>query len=365
MPKLPSVYKRANSPVYWGSVMVNGKRKQYALCENKAAAQRMLAEIKAAQKARSKYGATPLLSFADRYFEWAQANKAKQTVARDKISLEYLQEFAHIKDLMDITPALLDDFKTWLKNRTEKVRPKDKKKHPCARGVLGLHGINRTIQSIKVIMRKAEAWGLVKPQNWSSISKFKTPKGRVEFFEAEELSQILSYVRSVAAEYPPDKTPPWETVVLLGARAGLRRAEIHNLMWKDIDFQKGILSVTPKKDWTPKDYECRDIPLSEDVEKHLQHLPHKGPYVIYDRYGARLSLDSYTTYFRDKIVKKCGLEGNVHKLRHTFASHLVQNGVDLYTVSKLLGHSSIKTTEIYAHLSPVTLAGAIKKLPKV
>ena len=88
MPKLPSVYKRAGSPLYWGSLMINGTRKQYALCENKAAAQRMLAEIKAAQKARSKYGATPLLSFADRYFEWAQANKAKQTVARDKISLE-------------------------------------------------------------------------------------------------------------------------------------------------------------------------------------------------------------------------------------------------------------------------------------
>ena len=365
MPKLPSVYKRANSPVYWGSVMVNGKRKQYALCENKAAAQRMLAEIKAEQKNRSKYGTTPLAPFIDRYFEWACANKAEQTVTRDKISLEYLQEFTHIKDLTDITPALLDDFKTWLKNRTEKIRPKDRRKHPRARGGVGPHGINRTIQSIKVIMRKAESWGLVSAQNWSSISKFKTPKGRVDFFTADEISQILNYARTAAAEFPPNKQPPWETVILLGARAGLRRAEIHHLTWKDIDFEKGILSVTPKKDWSPKDYECRDIPLSEELKTHLQHLPHRGPYVIYDRYGERLSLDSYTTYFRDKIVKKCGLDGSVHKLRHTFASHLVQNGVDLYTVSKLLGHSSIKTTEIYAHLSPVTLAGAIQKLPKV
>lgn len=365
MPKLPSVYKRAGSPVYWGSVMVNGKRKQYALCENKAAAQRMLADIKAESKSRSKYGDTPFRSFTDKYMAWASANKAVQTVKRDRISLEYLQEFSPIKDLADITPALLDDFKTWLKNRTEKTRPVTRKRQPCMRGVLGPHGINRTLQSIKMIMRKAETWGLIQPQKWDIVTKIKTPKGRVEFFTPDEISQLLSYARTMAAEYPPARRPPWETVILLGARAGLRRGEIQNLMWSDIDFKKGILSITPKKDWFPKDYECRDIPLSADLKEHLQKLPKRGSYVIYDIYGQRLSIDSITTYFRDKIVKKCRLSGNVHKLRHTFASHLVQNGVDLYTVSKLLGHSSIQTTEIYAHLSPVTLASAVEKLPKV
>jgi site-specific recombinase XerD len=62
-----------------------------------------------------------------------------------------------------------------------------------------------------------------------------------------------------------------------------------------------------------------------------------------------------------------GLEtkGTLHTLRHTFASHLVQAGVDLYSVSKLLGHSSIKMTEIYAHLAPKTLQEVIKRLPKI
>ena len=54
----------------------------------------------------------------------------------------------------------------------------------------------------------------------------------------------------------------------------------------------------------------------------------------------------------------------MHKLRHTFASQLVQNGVELYTVSKLLGHSSIQMTEIYAHLAPRTLHKAVMNLPK-
>ena len=52
----------------------------------------------------------------------------------------------------------------------------------------------------------------------------------------------------------------------------------------------------------------------------------------------------------------------VHNLRHTFASHLVMNGTDLYTVSKLLGHSSVKVTQIYAHLTPDYLKASVDRL---
>ncbi len=364
MPKLPAVYKRAGSPVYWGSVMVNGKRKQFALAENKAASQRMLAEIKAEQKERSKYGGTTWGAFKEKFFAWAHANKKPQTIARDKISVEYLEEFTPVRELAEITPALLEDFKTWLINRTEKTRPRGKRKHSRMRGVLGPHGVNRTISSIKALMRKAEDWDLIGQQKWRTVKKIKTPKGRIHFFQPEEVHVLLEYTRTLDANRPFDKRPPWETVTYLGARAGLRRAEIHNLTWADIDFRRGILSITPKKDWAPKDYECRDIPMPPDLLHHLQRLPKRGHYVIYDKYGDRLSIGSYTAFY-GRVVRKCGLKGSVHTLRHTYASHLVQNGVDLYTVSKLLGHSSIKTTEIYAHLSPITFADAVKKLPMV
>ena len=65
-----------------------------------------------------------------------------------------------------------------------------------------------------------------------------------------------------------------------------------------------------------------------------------------------------------KAYEKAEIEGaTVHTLRHTFASHLVMQGVDLYTVSKLLGHSEIQTTQIYAHLAPDHLRAAITNLP--
>jgi integrase/recombinase XerD len=69
--------------------------------------------------------------------------------------------------------------------------------------------------------------------------------------------------------------------------------------------------------------------------------------------------------FFQKISRKAKLKGNLHTLRHTYASHLVQGGVDLYTVSELLGHTDPKMSRIYAHLAPHNLQDAVKRLPKL
>lgn len=141
--------------------------------------------------------------------------------------------------------------------------------------------------------------------------------------------------------------------------------EIYHLKWTDVDFDKNIITIQPKDDWNPKTYECRDIPMDDLVRTHLLNMPHRRSYVLYDNYGKRFSIDSLTNYYRTRVARKVGVDSFIHKLRHTFASHLVQNRVDLYTVSKLLGHKNILTTQIYAHLIPDTLQEAVNRLPKV
>lgn len=87
------------------------------------------------------------------------------------------------------------------------------------------------------------------------------------------------------------------------------------------------------------------------------------------RAGSRHSKDFLTSYY-PKIAQKAGGRSFLHKLRHTYVSQLVQNGVGLYEVSKLLGHSSIQMTEIYAHLVPANLQQAAmgmtpRKIPEL
>ena len=348
--------------------MVNGKREHKALANNKLDALKKLDEWRAQRK---PIKGQPITwdRFMEKYIEWTYANKSKNTAYRDKLSMEYLQEFCAekkipLKFITDVKPRLLDDFKTYLKMKSDGgiTHNWSRKKE---RGVMGNPGINRTLQSLKVIMRKAADWEYISEDiKWNKIKKFRTPRGRVEYFTAEEVFLLLKQAQKLA-KANKNGYSSWTTVILLGARAGLRRGEIQNLMWSDINFETNILSITPKEDWHPKDYECRDIPMSADLREHLLKTPRQGEYVIYDRYGHRFSVDAMTNYFIAKVTKRAGLKGNIHKLRHTFASHLVQNRVSLYEVRDLLGHSSITTTEIYAHLSKSSLHSAISKLPEI
>ena len=73
-------------------------------------------------------------------------------------------------------------------------------------------------------------------------------------------------------------------------------------------------------------------------------------------------LSDFLTHRFKKFLRGLGIEGSLHSFRHTFASHLIMKGADLYSVSKLLGHASIKTTEIYAHLAPDYLKAAVGRL---
>ena len=76
-----------------------------------------------------------------------------------------------------------------------------------------------------------------------------------------------------------------------------------------------------------------------------------------------ISQDRITKTFKKYVIKsKLNPKLKFHSLRHTFASWLVQRGVSIYEVSKLLGHSDIKVTEIYAHLKPENLRNAVELL---
>lgn len=151
-------------------------------------------------------------------------------------------------------------------------------------------------------------------------------------------------------------------IVATALLTGMRRSELFNLEWSDIDFRNRAITVNNKEDWHTKNYEPRTIPMNDFLYGILIKLPHhiSSSYVFFKPDGSR---------FRDigarfkRVLKRAGLPDiRFHDLRHTFASHLVMAGVDLPTVQKLLGHRDIKTTMRYAHLASDHLRSAVERL---
>lgn len=315
----------------------SGKRVRRSLgtC-NKSAATLKAAEILDNKKVRDS-GKASWEGFLARYRAFLSASRSPKTAASFELALKKLTSFRPVEFLTDVTPALLDSLAIALKSQ-QKTSAKT------------AAGINRSIRALKTAMRHAEFWDLIPPQNWRKVSKFKENKGRVEFHTPIEIKQILKIFNA-----------DWQLVVLLGCRAGLRRGEIAALKWTDVDFANNQLYIAPNK--TEKH---RYVPISADLAKVLHATPKdKSLYVINVGDPKKRNSKDFLTAYYSKATEDLPFKCSLHKLRHTFASHLVQNGVDLYRVSKLLGHSSITMTEIYAHLAPQDLASAVKKLPPI
>jgi site-specific recombinase XerD len=145
--------------------------------------------------------------------------------------------------------------------------------------------------------------------------------------------------------------PKHKLLLLIGYGAGLRVSEIVTLQWKDIlfeEFKIHIKNAKGKKD--------RMVMLPFSVVQSLKiyrELFNCKQYVFEGQFaGEPLSTGTVQNVMREAL-KKSGLEkkATVHTLRHSFATHLLENGTDIRYIQKFLGHASIKTTTIYTHLT--------------
>jgi len=146
--------------------------------------------------------------------------------------------------------------------------------------------------------------------------------------------------------------PKHKLLLLIGYGAGLRRSEIVSLRWADILFEEYQIHVKQAKG--NKD---RMVMLPYSIVAYLQDYRKFYPsddWVFEGQYkGEALSGRTVQQVMHDAVVK-AGLEkkATVHTLRHSFATHLLENGTDIRYIQQLMGHASIKTTMIYTHITP-------------
>ncbi len=156
-------------------------------------------------------------------------------------------------------------------------------------------------------------------------------------------------------------SPQLKSIVALLLLLGCRKRELLDARWEDVDLERRTWRIPLSKSG-----KARSIPISDRALEVLRGLPRWSgcPYVIPNPDTKRPFGNLF--YLWDKVRKEAGIADlRMHDLRHTFASNLVNSGQSIYVVSKLLGHSQIKTTARYSHLADETLMSAVDAAAKV
>lgn len=154
-------------------------------------------------------------------------------------------------------------------------------------------------------------------------------------------------------------------LTIFAVNTGLRQGELITLEWRQINIDEKTLILDNRTHLT-KAKKVRTVPLNNNaVNILLERFKEKSDKhnYVFSYKGNMINQDYLSRYYK-KFILAAGLNPklNFHSLRHTFASWLVQSGVSLYVVSKLLGHSDITTTQIYSHLSKENFKNAVDLL---
>lgn len=156
-------------------------------------------------------------------------------------------------------------------------------------------------------------------------------------------------------------------MISLLAYTGGRKSEIMNLNWNDIDFKEQIVHI--RKGKGKKD---REVPLIEPLaiallDYYNERHPSLNDAILLSDNNRRMSSSDFQNLFR-RYLRKCGLSKkgySPHKCRHAFATLLYQNGVDILTIQKILGHSDLNSTKIYTHITNDHMKEEMAKFPVI
>lgn len=203
----------------------------------------------------------------------------------------------------------------------------------------------------------SDRWELDLP-NPVKRQRLPAPEYRVRYLSHLESERLIDAASTVHPLLSP--------FLVLALNTGCRKTELVKLKWDDIDFDRRVITLRPENTKTRK---RRAVPMNAKTMiafNELLNLRGKNrgedQWVFFNGRGGHRR-DMYSLFVKARTI--AGIEDcTLHDLRHTFASRLVMSGVELIKVRDLLGHSSVKMTERYAHLATDVLFGAVSVLDR-
>jgi len=331
------VYKE-NNRWYIDYYQPNGKRRREVVTIpkvdpsniNRLDAEKALS-IRKAEIAEGKFNISqtkPQVLFkklCNRYLEYAENNKRSWTRDRQSIG-HFLKHFGN-KTLQQLNPWIIEKYKS---ERSKEVKPAT---------------VNRELGILRNMLNKAVDWRMIESSPFKGVKLFRVSNVNLRIISNEEFDLLYE---SSSLDLKP--------ILLCAISTGMRLGELLSLKWNDTNLNDGYILVRDSKN-----FESRTIPINATLLKALSDLKKhsESEYVFEGRKAMRKSIQRAWT----KALKTSGIAHcRFHDLRHSFASRLVMNGVDLVTLSELLGHKSLTMTRRYSHPTPEHKRKAVESL---
>lgn len=253
----------------------------------------------------------------------------------------FLKYFPNIKTVDDLNDELIDNF-------IYEQSLNDLKSSTISRRISTIKNFFLFLENEKI------ATNLVK-----EVILPKKEKHIPTFLSIGEIKNLLSVFDEAKPTEYRDKT-----MVLVMYSAGLRVSELINLEKRSINFEEKLITLKGKGNkerFVPLNYIALEYLNNYLSQNKNNKVFSKSKYLFINKKDGKPLTRQYFFVELNKYAKRAGIDKKIspHTLRHSFATHLLENGADLRVVQELLGHSKIETTQIYTHLSTKKILDAL------
>ena len=332
------LYKRGQA--WWMSFTYNGRQvRQPCETTSKKIAEKIYFKVKTEIAEGKWLDIDPgrdrtFLELMEKYYKEHSPKKSEKSYVRDRSIIKHLNDFFGDYTLIQVTPKVISAYKGL--RREEEAAPATIN-----------HELGLMSSAFNLAMKE---WEWVNSNPVSRVSKEKVNNLIERWLSIEEEKELLEF------------SSKWlQEIILFAINTGLRMSEILNLTWDKVNLFNKTIRIIEQKN------KSRDtLPLNatalEVLKARNKIIQIKNKQVFYGKAGTKIDSSNLRRAF-NIAIEEAGIERlRFHDLRHTFATRLIQNGVDIYTVQKLGRWKTIQMVERYAHHYAESLRGGVETL---
>ena len=262
------------------------------------------------------------------FLRYSETNKADYKNDKHKVDV-ILNYFGNNAEAENILPEKIEAFKQEMLKKYSKAY------------------VNRYLACLKTIFSLGVKNNKIKTNPMKQVSMLVEDNYKIRYLTAEEEERLFKEL--------PDYLKP---IVICALQTGLRKSNILNLTWEQIDFDFGFIEILRQQN---KGRKVIKIPISEKLMQVFNKLPKVSEFVFYNPDTGK-NYKCIDEGFNN-ACKRAGVNNfTFHDLRHTVATRLVEKNIDIVVVKEIMAHSSIATTQRYMHPTPKRKMEAINVL---